>query len=93
MSRGLRQKEKSRLGEAPRWAPGRLGGRGSGGEAGPAPRLGPWGGVCYLPGMCWAPMPAGRWVSRWAGTLGRQADQALGQPHTVNWPRAGRGDL
>lgn len=45
MSRGLRQKEKSRLGEVPRWAPGGLGGRGSDGEAGPAPRLGPWRGA------------------------------------------------
>ena len=62
MSRGLRQKEKLRLGEVPRWAPGGLSGGGSDGEAGPAPRLGPWweeGGVCYLPGICWAPRPAG----------------------------------
>ena len=42
MSRGLRQKEKLRLGEVPRWAPGGLSGGGSDGEAGPAPRLGPW---------------------------------------------------
>lgn len=48
MSRGLRQKEKSRLGEVPRWAPGGMGGRNSDGEAGPAPRLGPWGGCLLL---------------------------------------------
>ena len=38
MSRGLRQKEKSRLGEVPRWAPGGLSGGGSdGGEGKPPP--------------------------------------------------------
>lgn len=60
MSRGLRQKEKSRLGEAPRWAPGGLGGRGSGGEAGPAPRLGPWwGGFATYLACVGPPCPPG----------------------------------
>ena len=97
MSRGLRQKEKLRLGEVPRWAPGGLSGGGSDGEAGPAPRLGPWweewGGFATYLAYVGPPCPPGRWVSRWAGTLRKEGDQALGQPHSVNWTRAGRGDL
>lgn len=55
--------------------------------------LGGRGGVATYLACVGPPCPPGRWVSRWAGTLRREGDQALGQPHTVNWTRAGWGDL
>lgn len=73
-----------------RWA----GARSSDGEAGPAQGLAPLvGGELLLTWHVLGPH-ARREVghSRWAGTLRREGDQALGRPHTVNW--TGRvGDL
>lgn len=81
MSRGLRQKEKLRLGEVPRWAPGGPGAV----MGGPSLRLGPWweeGFATYL--ACGGPQcPLGRWVSRGVGTPRRGGGQALGQPHSL----------
>lgn len=93
MSRGLRQKERWRLGEVPGWAPGGPGAVMGGAFSETWPLVG---GGCYLPGMWRAPVPAGRWVIRGAGTPRRRRGVARPWGNCtlfVNWTRAGQGDL
>lgn len=90
MSRGLRQKEKLRLGEAAR------GSRWVGGSDGGLHRHDPWweeGFATYL--ACGGPLcPLERWVSRGRGHTKESGARPWGSRTLfVNWTRAGQGDL